>query len=82
MTRTTPELVPSLSFHATPAGEYLATPWRTTGAMHGGSSVESVSSLEPSGPEAETLLLGHCGRLEWIKANNWKRNNSEIKRKH
>ncbi|GBN47890.1 hypothetical protein AVEN_223315-1 [Araneus ventricosus] len=41
-----------------------------------------VSSLEPSSPETETLPLGHCFCLEWLKEKNWKLNNSEIKRKH
>ncbi|GBN64691.1 hypothetical protein AVEN_181266-1 [Araneus ventricosus] len=37
--------------------------------VHGGSLVESVSSLEPSGPEAEILPLGHCGLWISIEMN-------------
>ncbi|GBM50868.1 hypothetical protein AVEN_178138-1 [Araneus ventricosus] len=83
MTRTAPILVPSPSFHTTAAGGHLETSWHAMGAIHAGSSCENrVSRLEPSGPETETLPLGHCGRLKWLNEKNQKNNNSEIKRKH
>ncbi|GBM50617.1 hypothetical protein AVEN_70250-1 [Araneus ventricosus] len=62
MTRTTPELAhPFQSFCTTPVGRHLALRmiWRATGPIHGGSSVESVSNLEPSLPAADTLPLGY-----------------------
>ncbi|GBM34437.1 hypothetical protein AVEN_226851-1 [Araneus ventricosus] len=43
MTRTTPQLPPSPSFHVTPTGGRLATTYdfARNGPIHGGSSVES-----------------------------------------
>ncbi|GBM98098.1 hypothetical protein AVEN_43221-1 [Araneus ventricosus] len=78
MTRTAPDLVPSPSFHTTPAGGHLATAWSAMGAIHGGSSGES--GFEPGAlrPETETLSLCRCGRLEWLTEKNVKHNNSEL----
>ncbi|GBO43580.1 hypothetical protein AVEN_253457-1 [Araneus ventricosus] len=63
MTRTTPELAPSLQ-NSTPHQREdvwaLRMIQRATGPIHGGSSVE------PSGPKAETLPLGHRGLPLWL----------------
>ncbi|GBM99993.1 hypothetical protein AVEN_77591-1 [Araneus ventricosus] len=59
---------PSPSFRIKPAGGRLAATYHTTGSRHGGSSGNWVLNLEPSGPEAETLPLGHCGPFHKSKS--------------
>ncbi|GBM49741.1 hypothetical protein AVEN_36359-1 [Araneus ventricosus] len=65
MTRTTPELAPpSPNFHATPTGGRLATTYDLAcNRPHTRADLQwnRVSNLEPSGPKAETLPLGHRG---------------------
>ncbi|GBN59286.1 hypothetical protein AVEN_201964-1 [Araneus ventricosus] len=65
MTRTTPELAPpSPNFHATPTGGRLTTTYDLTCNRPHTRRIfqwNRVSNLEPSGPKAETLPLGHRG---------------------
>ncbi|GBM75666.1 hypothetical protein AVEN_45554-1 [Araneus ventricosus] len=65
MTRTTPELAPpSPNFHATPTGGRLATTYDLAcnrPPYTADLQWNRVSNLEPSGPKAETLPLGHRG---------------------
>ncbi|GBN00670.1 hypothetical protein AVEN_201171-1 [Araneus ventricosus] len=67
MTRTTPKLVsPSPSFHVTLAGGRFATnvlqaPYTADRQWNW------VSILEPSGPKAEILQLGHRGLISCIE---------------
>ncbi|GBM26459.1 hypothetical protein AVEN_217330-1, partial [Araneus ventricosus] len=65
MTRTTPELAPpSPNFHATPTGGRLTTTYDLTcNRPHTRRIFSGIgsSNLEPSGPKAETLPLGHRG---------------------
>ncbi|GBM49654.1 hypothetical protein AVEN_3237-1 [Araneus ventricosus] len=61
---------------------HLATVWRVMSAIHGGSFGESGFGSGALRHEIEILPLGHCGRLEWLKEDYRKHNNSDIKRKH
>ncbi|GBN42187.1 hypothetical protein AVEN_174954-1, partial [Araneus ventricosus] len=65
MTRTTPELAPpSPNFHATPTGGRLTTTYDFSvqqAPYTADLQWNRVSNLEPSGPKAETLPLGHRG---------------------
>ncbi|GBO30935.1 hypothetical protein AVEN_62394-1 [Araneus ventricosus] len=60
MTRTTPNLAPpSPNFHATPTGGRLTTTCDLTCNRPADLQWNRVSNMEPSGPTAETLPLGH-----------------------
>ncbi|GBM09324.1 hypothetical protein AVEN_135054-1 [Araneus ventricosus] len=63
--RTTLELAfPSSRFRTTPDREHLATTYDSTcNRPHSGYLKDWVRNLEPSGPEAETLPLGHSGLI-------------------
>ncbi|GBL96087.1 hypothetical protein AVEN_104325-1 [Araneus ventricosus] len=65
MTRAAPEMVPSFpNFHATPTGGRLATTYDLAcnrPHTRPDRQLNRVSNLEPSGPKAETLPLGHHG---------------------
>ncbi|GBN59348.1 hypothetical protein AVEN_101239-1 [Araneus ventricosus] len=68
MTRTTPELAPpSPNFRATPTGGHLATKYDLACNRPHTRRIFSGIGFRPSGPEVETLPLGHrglyCARL-------------------
>ncbi|GBO37961.1 hypothetical protein AVEN_178563-1, partial [Araneus ventricosus] len=64
MTRTTPELAPpSPNFPTTPAGRRFTHMYDLVQQAQYMTDLKwnLVSNLEPSGYEADTLPLGHCG---------------------
>ncbi|GBO15856.1 hypothetical protein AVEN_229143-1 [Araneus ventricosus] len=66
MTRATPVLAPpSPNFRATPTGERLATTYDLACNAPYTADLQwnRVSNLRPSGPEVETLPLGHRGLI-------------------